>query len=354
MREHAAREPDGSGGPSTKVPRAVAAEAAVWVARLHGPDRSPEMERECLAWQARSATHRLAFERCTDTWESIPRVTVATAYAAADARQHSWGAYLRQRRVALQLVGLALLVCAATLVFQHWSDADVYATAVGEQRFVMLADGTRMSLNTNSRVRVQMQRERRIVVVQAGEAMFDVAKDPARPFAVRAAGNEVVAVGTVFSVKLGAPASPAHEALAVTLIEGQVTVQPVSMSSADDASIDRTVVMHAGERVRVLRAASAGASRPTVELDRPRIGPLTAWRRSEAEFDDVALPDAVAEMNRYSRTPIVLVDEKALSRLRVSGAYRTGDSAGFARAVAELHGLTLREREGRLELALTQ
>ncbi|MGC4079308.1 MAG: DUF4880 domain-containing protein [Rubrivivax sp.] len=61
----------------------IAAEAAVWVARLHGPQRSRQMELECLAWQQRSAAHREAFERCTDTWQSVPGVTLASAFAAS-------------------------------------------------------------------------------------------------------------------------------------------------------------------------------------------------------------------------------------------------------------------------------
>jgi transmembrane sensor len=75
---------------------------------------------------------------------------------------------------------------------------------------------------------------------------------------------------------------------------------------------------------------------------------MVAWRRGEAVFDDVALPEAVSEMNRYARTPIVLLGEAA--KLRVSGLYRTGDSRGFAQAVAALHGLQVLEHDGRLEL----
>ena len=60
----------------------IASEAAVWVARMYGSDRSLAMDSECLAWQARSAAHRLAFERCTDTWQDIPQLTLGR-YAAA-------------------------------------------------------------------------------------------------------------------------------------------------------------------------------------------------------------------------------------------------------------------------------
>lgn len=76
-----------------------------------------------------------------------------------------------------------------------------------------------------------------------------------------------------------------------------------------------------------------------------------AWRRSEAVFDDVLLSEAVAEMNRYSRKPIVLVGDGSSKALRVSGLFRTGDNLAFAHAVAALHRLVVHDRQDRMELA---
>ena len=78
---------------------------------------------------------------------------------------------------------------------------------------------------------------------------------------------------------------------------------------------------------------------------------VQAWKRGEALFDDVSLEEAVAEMNRYSSTPIRVDGSVTTSGLRVSGLFRTGDSAGFARAVAKLHGLVVRELPDRLEIS---
>lgn len=76
-----------------------------------------------------------------------------------------------------------------------------------------------------------------------------------------------------------------------------------------------------------------------------------AWRRSEAVFDDVLLSDAVVEMNRYSRQPVVLVGDEKSKGLRISGLLQTGDNVAFACAVAALHGLVVHERQDRMELA---
>ena len=241
----------------------------------------------------------------------------------------------------------------ALLVGQNWWQHGTFSTDVGEQRTVMLDDGSRMLLNTETEVRVSFDGRQRTVSVRGGEALFEVAKDPKRPFVVRVSGSEVVAVGTSFSVRYAPPAASAPNELTVTLIEGQVNVRRAADVGADAVAPDKAVSMQPGERLRLDQlAGSAGAASPKV--DRPNVDQVTAWKRNEAVFDATVLRDAVAEMNRYSRTKIVLLDGLSDSGLRVSGLYRTGDNPGFAHAVAHLHGLKVKEDAGRLELGKAQ
>lgn len=343
---------------ATAVTPEIAAEASVWVARLHGPDRSVRMERECLAWQERSAAHRLAFERCTETWQEVAGVTVSSY-----ARSASGGADVAPgpAQIDARRVPWALALCAsvlACLVILHpWRNVECFRTGVGEQRVVMLEDGTRMSLNTATKVRVEFERAKRTVSVEGGEALFEVAKDASRPFVVQAAGTEVVATGTAFVVRL-TPGDSAAAGLAVTLVEGQVVVRDASSGDAG-ALHGSPVVMAPGERMRLGQRAGAGESGKqgtslalaVAQVDRPRMEQVLAWKRGEALFDDASLGDAVAEMNRYSAVPIRLADAAGLGELRVSGLFQTGDNTSFARAVAALHGLVLQESSDRLTLA---
>jgi transmembrane sensor len=335
------------------VPPDIAAEAAVWVARLHGPGRSKQMERECLAWQARSAAHREAFERCTETWQDVPRVTLASAYETASGQAASGSARNPWRNGSLGWAfAFTVMAVVGVVALQQWREAGTYGTGVGEQQLVVLDDGSRVSLNTDTRVRVALGPDRRTVSVLTGEALFEVAKDARRPFVVRVGGSEVEALGTVFAVRFSADGSSNDEALAVTLIEGSVSVGPASTWSTAGPAPARRIVMLPGERLRLAKAAAGTSTEASPRVDRPNVQQAVAWKRNEVVFDDVSVEEAVAEMNRYSRTPVVLLLHPAgLTNLRVSGLFRTGDNAGFARAVAALHGLKVRERAGRLELA---
>ncbi len=243
------------------------------------------------------------------------------------------------------------LVLASVLVLalQPWQTGEVYATGVGEHRVVMLGDGSRMSLNTATKVRASLGSSQRLVEVEAGEALFEVAKDATRPFLVAAGGAEVKATGTAFLVRLQSSSQEVSTSLEVTLIEGQVVLRPQA-GLVGVAAGAGPVVMIAGERVHI-DGAMAAPRTSKVRVDRPGLDRAVAWTRGEASFDDVALNEAVAEMNRYSSKPIVMVYGDRLKALRVSGLFRTGDSASFARAVGALHGLDVKEQSDRLELA---
>ncbi len=309
------------------------------------------MEREFRAWQALSAAHRLAFERCTDTWQDVAGLTLSTYAHAVSAGAPARGAQRAGRliRRGWVLAATAALVAGGVLVLQPWQAADAYATGVGEQRLVVLSDGTRLSLNTATRVRVDLGAAQRTVHVEEGEALFEVAKDAHRPFVVKVAGTEIVATGTAFVVQFVPQRNRTSDSLAVTLVEGQVIVRGTE-DGATGVALPRPVVMAAGERMRL--HPSGGAAKPTAtQVDRPRMEQVLAWKRGEALFDDVSLLDAVAEMNRYSPMPIKVPGANALNGLRVSGIFRTGDNAHFARAMAALHGLVVRELPDRLELA---
>lgn len=336
--------------PPPKVTRQIADESAAWVARLHGPGRTRHMELQCLEWQARSAAHRHAFERCTEVWMGVPAAARLAGYVPRQPRARGLvGTEGGARRKALAAAACSVLVAGVvvgTLVV--WPERSEYRTAVGEARTVVLSDGTRMFVNTDTRLEVGFRREQRRVRVLSGEVAFDVAKDASRPFVVRVAGSEMRALGTSFAVRL-VPAGPgAGRLLSVTRLEGSVLLRPADGADEPSPATSQAIMMRPSDRVQV-KEAPAGATVTAQRLDPAQLDQLTAWKRNEVVFDRTTLRDAVAEMNRYSRTPIKLATAAIADRL-VSGVCRTGDNRGFARSVTTLHGLTLVERADHLEL----
>jgi transmembrane sensor len=217
--------------PPPKVTPKVAAEAATWVARLHGPERSRDMELQCLKWQARSAAHRHAFERCTEVWMEVPNAARAARYVPVSSRapnEARMTANHGAKMFAIATLGVVVLALTAFSARTWWPEGTDYRTALGEAQTVMLSDGTRMFLNTDTRVHVDFHRQQRRVLIASGEVAFDVAKDAARPFIVRAAASEVVALGTSFSVRLTPSNRATGELLSVTLLEGQVSLRPAA------------------------------------------------------------------------------------------------------------------------------
>jgi transmembrane sensor len=304
------------------------------------------MESEFQSWQRRSPDHRRAFERCTDVWQDAGGLRLSTYAAVVEPRS------VRKRAgVTARVAGIAVvLVIAAAVIVQPWGSDTAFETGIGEQRTVVLTDGSRMSLNTATRVRVDFGRAQRGVQVLEGEAHFQVAKDAHRPFVVRAANSEVVATGTEFLVRTASEAQSGGGALTVTLVEGRVIVRDAHPGQTSASA--EPVAMLPGDRFQVEQAASNAAREPshTVRLDRLGLEAALAWKRGEVVFDDVSLEEAAAEMNRYSTVPIVVESIAAESGSKISGVFRTGDNLGFARAVARLHGLRMMEAQDRIVL----
>jgi transmembrane sensor len=182
-------------------------------------------------------------------------------------------------------------------------------TGMEEPRAVTLEDGSRIVLDRRSRLRVAFTPAARDVELLDGQAHFEVAKDTHRPFRVRTESAEVVAVGTMFDVAT----LPARTT--VTLIEGRVNVRTISGTSQAEPKVEALVP---GQQLGI---ASDGqfTDKRLVKIEN-----VTAWQRGTIILDDMPLPEALAAMNRYSMTRIV-IPGPALQTRRVSGVFRIGD-----------------------------
>jgi transmembrane sensor len=300
----------------------VRAEAAAWVAQIHGEEHGLEQDARLRAWLGESDEHRRAFDRLTRAWEQAGKIRLRAGRDAVATEPRR-----RARFVPWAAAAAATLVLVSAAVYYLRVDAVV--TEVGQQRVRLLSDGTRVTLNTNTRIEVNYDENARRVRLIRGEAWFEVAKHTTWPFLVSVDGEVIRALGTSFIVR-----HDGAQDLSVTLVEGQVSVTPIEQNAApDDAQ-----VLAPGQRLVFSQHATAA-------VDRPDLTRVTAWRQGRVEFDATSLADAAGEMNRYSKTRVILATAD-LARLRIGGVFRAGDSEEFVRIVISAFGLRA-DRRGR-------
>src|SRR5690606_17818857 len=191
----------------------------------------------------------------------------------------------------------AVAVCALALGW-GWRELapappERHATALGDVRSLDLADGSQATLASDSRIAVRLSHRARRIALEQGEAYFEAAKDPARPFVVEAGTRRVVAVGTRFSVRRDAAD------LRVVVTEGLVRVQ------ASDSPTQADTLLPAGSVAIVHRDGVLVRSMPLDEAAR-----LVDWRSGLLVFRDTSLTDAASEFNRYNARKIVIGDAR--------------------------------------------
>lgn len=293
------------------------AEAAHWFEVLRKTSVSTQALRDFHLWK-REDGNAAAFARVEAGWKatgalaSHPQVQAEMAALLAKRPVRSrtdWRMLLAPVAVAGALGGLAW--------FAAGSLSPVYETQVGEQRVVALSDGSRVRLNTDSRVRIWFVGDTRRIYLQRGQAFFDVARDASRPFLVEAGPAEVRALGTKFDVWRAA------DGVSVTLLEGSVRVSSSEGSTATLAPNQQ------------LRVTAAGVSKVHASV----AAETSSWTTGRLEFRGVALRDAVAEANRYSKRKIELVVPDQMAGEAVSGTFEAGDVDAMVAALTHYYGL---------------
>ena len=207
---------------------------------------------------------------------------------------------------------------------------DVYRTDLGERRVVTLADGSKLSLDGRTKIEVRYTKGARELKLVSGQARFDVASDPVRPFKVAARDHTVVATGTAFNIDVSAPI------VCVTLIEGRAVVLD------RDAIKARPVELRGGQQL----VAPADAA-PVVEV--ANLAETTAWLQGKIIFDDEPLAQAAERVNRYSKREVVVSDPAARAQ-RVSGVFDAGDVDAFVEAVTYYLPIEAADADGKIVL----
>jgi len=326
----------------TARPSPILAEALDRFTRLRADSPTQEQLDDLERWLDASPEHHEAYEDVAAHWAAMESLRGDTTLmfmreaARRDLRRTQWGRVTWKAAAAsiavATLFGVAFLPGAyrAHLERQARENAKTFRTAVGEVSEVRLADGTVTTLDTNTVLRAWQVKDARVVELIQGRARFKVAKDAARPFSVLANGKSVTATGTDFDVYLKA------DSLRVTLIQGRVRVRTQG-EGLNRPSIDMTP------------GYQLTASRGGWALAQTDVASNLSWSNRQLTFDDSALGEIAAELNRYSTKKIVIKDSK-IATLRMSALIKTTDSRAFLDAVEALSIAHVRDDNGVFEI----
>jgi transmembrane sensor len=248
----------------------------------------------------------------------------------------------------------ALAVAAGTAWYFAHPDS-YYRTPIGGLESIPMADGSRVTLNTDSAIRVSVTSHARGVELERGEAFFEVAKDPDRPFVVNAGGKRVVAVGTQFSVRRDGDEVSVVVTEGTVRLEGNRAEEETRPSPQESGALNAGVsaagapgtaavllsagsVAHAGDAGVLVQEESAAQAEESL-----------SWRQGVLVFHDMTLEEAAAEFNRYNTRQIVIKDP-AIAGLRIAGNFRATNVEAFVRLLE--HGYPLRVEQQGAEVLL--
>ena len=331
----------------------IEASAAEWVIRRSGETWSEADQERLDSWLSESTLHRVAYLRLEAVWQKTARLkalgaarppgvvpppgtwrTLQSLSASIDTDRSWLRAPSFKRRAAVAASMLLILLAGFYWGFGHMRGGPhEYSTAVGGLQVVRLGDGSEVTLNTNTHLRVELGSRARRIELDSGEAYFVVAKDPSRPFVVTVADHKVMAVGTQFAVRRSLSGAQ------VLVIQGRVELR---LSGAGTAETPLT--LEAGTLARTFNADVMVERITQAEAE-----PLLSWRSGFVVFHETSLADAAAEINRYLPRKLVLEDP-SVGSIKLSGKFRTDNLDAFLSLLQRGFPVSVEETPDRIML----
>jgi transmembrane sensor len=343
--------------------REIDEQARDWVVELDDDPPSSERLAELRAWLGRSPLHRRAFEQAAAAWRELDCLAAllkdpaavsndqpATRAERAGTAASSGGSFLRRRAGVFAAGAAVVLVGIVTSVAFVWRPSAVhvtsstYRTATGEITTVALSDGSKVHLNTASRVSVTYEPTARILRLAAGEAYFEVAPDPKRPFVVYADRFAVRALGTAFAVHM------LNSGVDLTVTQGQVELDSFKRPLPDPAGASPGGGAGAAAEAAEARYSLSGGQHLTFagdvrlieQIDAKDIEKRLAWRDGMLIFDEDPLKEVVAEIGRYTAARIVITDP-TIRELKIGGYFKVQDAGSILESLQESYGFEVRK-----------
>lgn len=365
-------------------------EATEWLIQHREGDLDPQRKAHFDAWLRESPQHVRAYLEMSAIWEELPALDAdcnptaseliaragcednvhplvgaarlpgraADAHRAAPAADSSQSQ--RSSRARVVAIAASFLIGIWGLATWYVLNRNTYSTDIGEQRSIVLSDGSTVELNSRSRVRVRYTTAQRDVDLLEGQAIFRVSHNTSRPFVVHSGSTNVLAVGTQFDVYRKPTAT------IVTVIDGRVQVLAgAATSPAPDAPAATTpgsaalqsapshaVLLSAGEQVTVAAHEPVGVAdaSPDGTPQPANLATATAWTQHTLVFESSSLTEVAEEFNRYNRRPLVITDP-GIATMRISGMFSSIDPAVFLKFLRAQPELKVEETDGEIRVS---
>ena len=370
-------------GSKSRLNSQILEEAAEWLIELNSAEADQSARRRFDAWLRTSPEHLRAYLELLPVWEdgaALPRHSsiedliemgkrADANVVALDVHSEVRGSDARVRAVPRGRLAFALAACLIFVTILGglaWFQfgRGVYTTGIGEQRSLVLEDGSTLNLNARSKVRVHFTANLRAIELIEGQALFNVAKNAAKPFVVSVGKTQVRAVGTQFDV------NRRRRDTVVTVVDGTVAVSgdaDVTAGRAGETAeprspehVEPTATHHvagiarqageflvtAGEQVTVTVSGSA-----TPRAVPANLASATAWTQRRLIFDASTLGEVVEEFNRYNTRRLVLRDD-ALERFPITAAFSSTDPASLVRFLEAQPSLRIVTTNDEIEISL--
>jgi len=308
--------------------------AAQWLERQERSDWSEKDRAELDEWLAQSTAHEVAYVRLESAWARTERLVVLRPLLPEQIASPERGGRKRFSPVLIRVAAAFAFVAVlgATSYFMLQPRDRLYSTPVGGRETLSIADGTRIELNTNTVLRARMTTDQRIVWLDRGEAFFQVKHDATHPFIVMIGEHRVTDIGTQFSVRRGS------KDVQVAVTQGRVTFDAPGVAS-------QAALLKQGD-VAIASAQSMSVTRKSTQALSEELG----WRRGLIVFRHTTLADAAAELNRYNRVKLIVIDPVAAKRT-IGATFRTSDVELFARVAEVALGLHVTDRGNEIEIS---
>lgn len=322
----------------------VEAAAAVWLS-LRDRGMSESEMTTFMRWLEQDPQHAEVFADLDAAWQEIGRLAIVRADndAAPDRDLLAPRSRPRRRHVNVFATLAATAALLAGLFITNRSDnaPPSVETAVGAFQKIALPDGSVVQLNTDSALDVKFSGNERRVHLIRGEAHFDVAKDPARPFRVAVGDVAIRAIGTAFTIRLrGADVE-------VLVTEGRIGVESIVPQTPAPSIATAPLHVSAGKIAMVRHSQLAEAE--VIAVDAAHLQRRLAWQERRIEFDAAPLAEVVLEFNRYNRCKLVIT-EPALARKVFTGSFRADGYQAFVRILEETFGVRADRRPDEIRL----